>query len=210
MGKRQLWVISGANGAGKSKFYTTRLKPCGVQWVNADQIARGLDPINPEAKSYQAAQIAANIRDDWIRLGRSFCYETVFSHISKLEFIIAAKARGYEIILVFIHLNSIKINLARVVARKEDGGHGVDPLKIEQRIPRTLRYVAAARDHVDEMLLFDNSSKDDPYILIAHKKADQIATFLDQLPDWAQSMLFGSNDLLQTSPSTLHIALCSG
>ena len=111
---RQLWVIAGGNGAGKSTFYKLYLAKYGVKFVNADLIAEDIDSENPEGLSYHAATVAAKIREDLISQGVSFCFETVFSHESKIDFLAQAKANGYKIILVYIHLFDSSLNEARV------------------------------------------------------------------------------------------------
>ena len=64
--EKQLWVLAGGNGAGKSTFYNHYLKKHGVKFVNADLIARSMDAQNPEALSYEAAPLATEIREDMV------------------------------------------------------------------------------------------------------------------------------------------------
>ncbi|MBU4387891.1 dephospho-CoA kinase [Candidatus Dependentiae bacterium] len=101
---KQLWLLAGGNGAGKSTFYRLFLAPRGIKLVNADLIAREIDPRHPEQFSYQAAEIAGRVMKDLLNQGVSFCYETVFSHESKIDFTARARGLGYEIILVYIGL----------------------------------------------------------------------------------------------------------
>ncbi len=77
---KQLLILAGGNGAGKSTFYNLYLAKYGIQFVNADLIVREIDSENEEDLSYQAATVAAKIREDLIAKGISFCFETVFSH----------------------------------------------------------------------------------------------------------------------------------
>jgi predicted ABC-type ATPase len=81
---RQLWVLAGGNGAGKSTFFHLYLAGYGIPFVNADLIARDLNPEKPEEVSYHAAILADQIREDLIAQRTSFCFETVFSHESKI------------------------------------------------------------------------------------------------------------------------------
>ena len=74
-----------------------------MAFINADVLAKQLFPDEAEARSYEAAKIAETMRLNLLSEGRSFCFETVFSHPSKIDFIAKAKALGYEIILVYIH-----------------------------------------------------------------------------------------------------------
>ena len=61
---KQLWVLAGGNGAGKSTFYNLYLAKYGIKFVNADLIAKDLDSQNPEGVRYQVASLAAKIRED--------------------------------------------------------------------------------------------------------------------------------------------------
>jgi len=88
----QLWVLAGGNGAGKSTFYRMRLQDKGIEFINADLIEREIDLPENDQSSYIAAGIARTRFREAIAQGRSFCFETVFSHDSKLEMLSTAKA----------------------------------------------------------------------------------------------------------------------
>ena len=186
---KQLWVLAGGNGAGKSTFYNLYLSKYGMKFVNADLIAKDMDPENPEGQSYSAATVAAKIREDLISQGVSFCFETVFSHESKIDFLAQAKANGYEIILVYVHLFDSSLNEARVKQRVAEGGHGVPPEKIHSRIPRTMQLMKTALSIVDEARILDNSSRDDPFQQIIVMKSGNYETRADPLPGWARDLL---------------------
>jgi predicted ABC-type ATPase len=186
---KQLWVLAGGNGAGKSTFYNLYLKKRGVKCVNADLIAKEIDPDNPENLSYQAATVAAKIREDLLLQGISFCFETVFSHESKIDFIANAKARGYQVILVHFHLIDSILNEARVIQRVSEGGHRVPSEKIHSRIPRAMKHIKTALPLVDEARFLDNSSKDNPFQQIAVLKNGNYTEVASPLPEWAQEML---------------------
>lgn len=186
---RQLWVLAGGNGAGKSTFYNQHLAKYGIKFVNADLIAKDIDSENPEDLSYQAATVAAKIREDLISQGVSFCFETVFSHETKIDFLASAKANGYRIILVYIHLFDSSLNEARVKQRVSEGGHSVPTEKIHSRIPRTMKYIKTALSIVDEARILDNSSKDNPFQQILVMKSGNFETKTDSLPEWAKNLL---------------------
>ena len=103
-----------------------------------DLIARIISPENPESVGYEAAGLAETIRERLLREGFSFCFETVFSNRLKIDFIADAKARGYAVIFVHIHLDTPELNDARVRQRVSEGGHDVPAEKIYSRIPRVL------------------------------------------------------------------------
>lgn len=187
--RKQIWLLSGGNGAGKSTFYRTQLEPRGLNFVNADILARHLFPDAPEAHSYTAAKVAEQMRNRLLEEGRSFCFETVFSHPSKIDFLARAKALGYEIVLVFIHLQSTALNLARVSQRVQEGGHFVPDEKVKTRIPRTLANVRKALPLCDHVYLLDNSLYSDPFRNIAEIHATMLQSNVTSLPGWASELL---------------------
>ena len=185
---KQLWVLVGGNGAGKTTFYRQFIEPLGLPFINADLIAKELFPDNPEANSYTAARAAEQLRYRILSLGKSFCFETVFSHPSKIDFIADAKALGYEIILVFLHLQHSDLNKARVLQRVEEGGHNVPQEKIEQRIPRLLDNLSIAMPLCDEVYILDNSSAQNPFRQVARITQGRVSLSED-CPDWVQTLV---------------------
>ena len=192
---RQLWVLAGADGAGKSTFYDLFLRDAGITFVNADLIAHSIAPESPVAASYAAAEIGAQIRDALLEQGASFCFETVFSHPSKVDFLARAKMLGYAIVVVFIHLDDPQLNVARVAQRVAQGGHKVPEDKIRSRIPRTLDLVREAVGMADEIFLLDNSSADDPFVRVATIQRDRVVRHVDPLPAWAARLLGSRTEL---------------
>lgn len=187
--KKQLWLLAGGNGAGKSTFYYLCLAPQEMPFVNADLIAKQLFPATPEARSYEAAMIAGEIRAQFLLEGRTFCFETVFSHHSKIDFIAQAKAMGYETILVFIHLENITLNQARIAQRVSEGGHHVPDEKVISRIPRTLTYIQQALPLCDYVFILDNSRADDPFQQIAILRHGRLEIAQQPLPEWSKVMM---------------------
>ncbi|VAW79192.1 hypothetical protein MNBD_GAMMA14-1768 [hydrothermal vent metagenome] len=182
-------MLTGANGSGKSTLYQQFLAATRLPFINADILARQLDAENAEAMSYKAAMLAEKLRTQLLQAGVSFCFESVFSHPSKIDFLAAAKALNYEIILVYIHLQNVELNQARVAQRVMQGGHNVPTDKIISRIPRTLRYVKQALPLADVVKLYDNSSHSQPYLAIAQLTRGTLEIQQNPLPDWACEML---------------------
>lgn len=184
MSTKQLWLLVGGNGAGKSTFFELFLEPKGLAFVNADRIARSLSPVGREDVSYDAAMIGERLRQDLVDRGRSFCFETVFSHPSKIDFVARAKALGYEIILVLIHLDDPSLNLARISQRVSEGGHDVPEGKVLSRLPRTLEHVTRAMTLADEVHLVDNSSSDEPFRRLAALRDGEVRLLTSPTPGW--------------------------
>ncbi len=186
---KQLWILAGGNGTGKSTFYRLFLAPRGITLINADLIAKEIDSENPEKVSYDAAHLAEQIRNDLLEQGISFCFETVFSHVSKIDFIAKAKSMGYEIILVYIHLSTVQLNEARVQQRVAEGGHNVPTEKIHTRIPRTMENIATVIQLVDEARLIDNSSRENPFQQVAIVRQGQCEKMVEPIPEWVKTIL---------------------
>lgn len=187
--RKQLWILAGGNGAGKSTFYRTQLAPLGMPFINADILAKELYPQSPEQHSYDAAKLATEMRFQLLHEGRSFCFETVFSHPSKIDFVAQAKVLGYENILVFIHLETASLNQARVAQRISEGGHKVPDEKVVSRIPRLLKNIKKTLPLCDQVYILDNSRLDSPFqkvVVIRHGKKIQLKM---PLPDWAKELL---------------------
>jgi len=188
---KQLWILAGGNGAGKTTFHRLFLAPRGLKLLNADMIAAEINPESPEKAAYAAAHLVSRLGEDLLDQGVSFCYGTVFSHESKIDFVARAKALGYKVILVYIHLDTAALNEARVHQRVAEGGHHVPPEKTRSRIPRTMQHIATTLPLADEARLLNNSSRDDPYREAAVVKRGRRIKSVEPLPKWAADMLKG-------------------
>jgi|SRR5690349_22209223 predicted ABC-type ATPase len=176
----RLDLVAGPNGAGKSTFIELTLAPLlvGSVLVNADEIAKQRWPHEPSAHAYEAARIAAEIREKLIELGRPFIAETVFSHASKLQLIDTAHAAGYPVVL---HVLLIPEELAvrRVAYRVQAGGHPVPENKIRERYHRLWALVADAIGRCEQATVYDNSGIEGPRIV-----AQMTEGFIVGCPAW--------------------------
>ena len=188
-------VLAGANGTGKSTLYATRVAPnFSGPFINADIIQRDeLGDASPDA-AYEAARIAADRRQDFLSRGEDFVTETVFSHPSKMDLIYAARAKGFDIVLMHIGVDSPDISVARVAARVEEGGHPVPEDKIRARYARNGRFIRQAVLEADRGFVYDNSLMN-----VAPKRRlifinGRLTSAHSDLPSWILA-LYG--DLLQ-------------
>ncbi len=171
---KQLHVVAGPNGSGKTTFVTEFLarELPGYAYVNADEIAKARWPADPDAHAYEAAQVAAETRAHLIAAGRSFIAETVFSHPSKLDLVRSAHASGYQVVL-HVMLVPEELAVMRVAYRVRAGGHDVPERKIRERYQRLWGLVAQAVSLADRAVVYDNSRPAGPA---------KIAEFFDGLP----------------------------
>ncbi len=173
MAERNLYIIAGCNGAGKTTASFTILPEiidC-KEFVNADEIARGLSPFQPEKIAFESGRIMLNRINDLLKAGKSFAFETTLSTLSyksKIEF---AKQSGYTVTLLFFWLQNIELAKERVKIRVSEGGHNVINEVIERRYVRGIKNLFEIYlPIVDGALIFDNSVG--KHELIAYKTID--------------------------------------
>jgi predicted ABC-type ATPase len=162
-----LHLLAGPNGSGKTTFFEHVLGPVtGLPFINADVIARERWPGSDRDRSYEAAKLAEQRRDEMIAQQRSFIAETVFSHPSKVELIHQARRAGF-LVIVHVMLVPLPLSMRRVEARVLHGGHNVPPEKQQERFPRLWPLVADALRLANEGFAYDNSSAKAPYQVVA-------------------------------------------
>ena len=189
-----LIFVAGPNGSGKSTFFAEYLEPLGLPYVNADEIARRLRETDPEASpadiDRRAFREAERLRAALLEAGVSFSTETVFSDPAgaKLRFLQAARRRGFATFLVFICLESAALSIARVHQRTRQGGHDIPDAKLRARFPRTLANLRAAIPLVDEAFLFDNSSFETPYRIVAVYRQGALVSRHPPMPAWTRGV----------------------
>lgn len=155
-----LYIIAGCNGAGKTTTSYTVLPEmlnC-KEFVNADEIARGLSPFQPETVSFQAGRIMLK-RIQELMLGRNdFSFETTLSTRSYVHLIKQARRLGYTVILIYFWLESSNLAKARVQTRVEKGGHNIPPEVIERRYIRGREnFFTIYKDLADSWMIYNNS-----------------------------------------------------
>lgn len=182
-------VLAGGNGSGKSTFYRTRLQAKNIKFINADQIGRKKFTKNKKTDAKRATMYAQKQVLKLLKNGESFCYETVFSHPSKIEILEEAKKHGYRVELAYFHLDLPKLNIARVMMRVKEGGHDVPRAKIQSRIPKTMKNIKKAIALTDKTYIFDNSWTEEPFRKIATVENGTLTEHVDTLPNWAKNLL---------------------
>lgn len=130
-----LYIISGCNGAGKTTASFTVLPEmlnC-QEFVNADEIARGLSPFQPEKVAVEAGRIMLQRIDELIKKQTDFGIETTLATRSYTQTIKKSKSQGYNITLVYFWLSSPELAIARVKRRVAEGGHNIPEEVIRRR-----------------------------------------------------------------------------
>jgi len=163
-----LYIIAGCNGAGKTTASYTVLPEmlnC-KEFVNADEIARGLSPFQPEKAAIDAGKIMLLRIQELIKLHEDFSFETTLSAKHFINVIKKAQDQNYFVTMVFFWLNSIELAIQRVKIRVSEGGHDIPEDTIRRRYKSGLtnlikRYIPVC----DYWMIVNNS--EGPMILVA-------------------------------------------
>ena len=174
--KRDLYIISGCNGAGKTTASYTVLPEilqC-KEFINADEIAKGLSPFNPESVAIEAGRLMLQRIEYLLERNETFSIETTLPTKSYINLVRRAQEKGYRVHLIFFWLETPELAIQRVAERVSKGGHNI-PIDIITR-----RYVAGISNlfnlfmnEVDSWMIYDNSRS--PRTFIA--KGGRIAEF---------------------------------
>jgi predicted ABC-type ATPase len=156
-----LYIIAGCNGAGKTTASFTVLPEmleC-EEFINADEIARGLSPLNPDRAAIEAGRLMLNKIDKLIIKHSDFAFETTLATKSYVNTIKKSKLNGYQVTLIFFYLDSYELAIERVKNRVREGGHNIPEKTIIRRYNAGLKnlfnlYISVC----DYWMIFDNSN----------------------------------------------------
>ena len=170
MDEKNLYIISGCNGAGKTTASFTILPEildC-REFVNADEIAKGLSPFQPEKVAFEAGRIMLNRIDELFKNQENFAFETTLATKIYKQKIKVAKENNYNTTLLFFWLRNSDLAKERVKTRVKEGGHNIPTDIIERRYVNGIKNLFDIYlEIVDQILIFDNS--EGKPILIAEK-----------------------------------------
>ncbi|TDR89763.1 AAA family ATPase [Enterovirga rhinocerotis] len=157
-----IWMLAGPNGVGKTTYAFRHIRAVAgtVRFINLDEIARGLSPMDPEAEKNTAARIALDRFDAYLGAkgeGGDFSMETTLAGLTYLRRLQHAKSLGWRIHLLYFVVATPEAALARIARRVSEGGHAVPEADARRRFARSIanvpRYVALA----DMWRVFDNN-----------------------------------------------------
>lgn len=166
----KLYIIAGCNGAGKTTAsYTVLPEMLGCkEFVNADEIARGLSPFNPASVSIEAGRLMRQRMDDLLSEGADFAFETTLATRSYVRFVSLAHAKGYFVTLLYFWLPTPEQAVARVATRVSEGGHDIPSEVIRRRYANGIRNLVSLYAPVcDFWTIYDNSSADAEIKIVA-------------------------------------------
>jgi len=104
-----------------------------LRFINADLIAAGLAPFNPESAAFKAGSLMLEEIDECVDAGHSFAFETTLSGLVYIKKILAWQAHGYQVKLWFLSLPNEDIAFSRVAHLVLQGGHNIPEDVIRRR-----------------------------------------------------------------------------
>ena len=178
---KDIIILGGPNGAGKTTAASELLPDAlGIrEFVNADEIARGLSPFNEAAVALAAGRLMLKRMDDLVAAGESFAFETTCAGRAYLPLLKRCRTEGWRVTLLYLWLSSPKMAGERVARRVRQGGHAIPPDVIVRRYWKGLAnmrrlYLPLA----DVALIYDND--DARRTLIAEQRSSGIFTIHDR------------------------------
>lgn len=160
--EKKCYIIAGPNGAGKTTFANDFLPieaEC-LNFINADLIAKGLSPFQPEKVAVKAGKLMIQQMNEFVTLSKSFAIETTFSGNNYVDRIKKWKSLDYKIIIYYLKLQSVELAIERVRLRVAQGGHNIQEDVIRRRYERSwANFQQLYKIMADTWTIFDNSGR---------------------------------------------------
>lgn len=160
MKTKNVYVIAGPNGSGKTTFAKKFLPDYAKcpNFVNADLIAQGLSPFSPRTAAMKAGRLVLEQIRKLSDKNSDFAFETTLSGKSYISFLKELKKRNYSINIFFLWIPTAELAIGRIQDRVADGGHDVPAADVKRRFHRGIyNFLSYYKPLADTWLLFNNA-----------------------------------------------------
>jgi predicted ABC-type ATPase len=198
----RIYVLAGVNGAGKSSIGGAMLLQAGVEFYNPDTSARSFlfsgQGMTQEDANAAAWEQGRRLLERAIDERKDFAFETTLGGKTITSLLKKAIARGMEVRIWYVGLESAELHIARVRSRVQQGGHDIPEVKIRERYTQSRANLIELLPSLTELKVFDNTEEGDPQKgkspapkLLLHQKAREIMSLCDlrSVPPWAKPIV---------------------
>lgn len=190
--KPRLWIIAGPNGSGKSTAYgmLKAEETVGSVWIINPDLLAGRIAEHDKIDLAEANRLAVERIEAWlyasIAAHQTVGVETVLSTPKYRRLVETAKANGFSVRMLFVHLDNPDLNVERVKVRVATGGHAVPEDKIRARWPRSFENFAWFLREADTVDVFNNSGAEPRRVLT--KNGNSLTIFDEPVPAMKQAL----------------------
>jgi predicted ABC-type ATPase len=173
--QKNLYIIAGCNGAGKTTASFSILPEilnC-KEFVNADEIAKGISPFNPDGVSIEAGRIMLVRIKELLKNNEDFAFETTLASLTFIKFIEEAQRSFYLVTLIFLWLDSEELAISRVQNRVKEGGHNIPENTIRRRYHSGVKNLFRKYWELPNNILIYDTSNGLPEIICSKVKMEE-------------------------------------
>jgi len=164
---KKFYILSGANGSGKSTISKVLLPTEEIDYVNPDDIAKNLSPQDPLSVRIEAGREALRRIESLMEKGLSFAVESTLSGRYHLSLLARARELGYDTTVGYVFVDNAEICVERIKVRVKNGGHNVPAADVQRRYKRSkINFWNDYRMAADHWALYYNGGVD--LVLVAH------------------------------------------
>lgn len=204
MSESTLYVLAGVNGSGKSSVGGAAIQQRGVEYYNPDTAARKLLALHPNMTQAiangHAWTLGKEMLEKAIQQKQTYAFETTLGGSTMTRLLIEAVKVGIKVKIWYVGLESVELNLARVKARVEQGGHDIPEADIRKRWDSSRRNLVKLLPYLDSLRLYDNSAEADPRRgapprpeLLLHVECKRMVEITRrEAPEWAKPIIAGA------------------
>ena len=177
---KEIVIIAGANGVGKTTFARAFLREYDYEFLNADEIAKSLSAENPAQKKISAGRLFFQKFHETVENDKSLLIESTLAGRYPEKFLKGLKDENYQITIVFLFADSPEILIERIAERVKKGGHFVPDEDVRRRFVRGKRnFWEIYKNLSDQWFLYYNT--EDNFQLIATGEKDKLVVIDERL-----------------------------
>jgi predicted ABC-type ATPase len=197
-----IYVLAGANGAGKSSIGGAVFRLKGTEYFNPDEATARILSANPAISRQEANSAAWNqgkrLLERAIGERGSYAFETTLGGHTITALLEKALAAGIEVRIWYVGLESLELHVQRVRSRVKRGGHDIPEERIRERYVRSRWNLIQLLPRLTELFVYDNSEEADPTSgaaphpkRILHTVRGKIVDLcdLERAPGWAKPIV---------------------